>query len=271
MPSSPNAVLQDMPEGLDDRRVAVAADLAAVVDQLVAVRQRQRLVGAGTSVLGFGDHARRERGRARDDLEGRAGRIGLLDGPVQQRLRRVRAAAGCRSCSSCVPSKVVSSFGLNVGYDASARMAPVLGLDRHRRGRVAAVGCQRLVGGVLRGRADGQLDGRALLLLAGQQAVKLCTASRGSVPGEQAVLGLLDAGLAVDRVVAGDRRVDLALRVVALVDVGALDQLRLGDLEVGAVAVGEDRAALVGELLVEDPDVAAARWRAWWSRTPARS
>ena len=40
-------------------------------------------------------------------------------------------AGSCSSClsilSNCVPLKVVSAFGLKVGYEASARIAPVLG------------------------------------------------------------------------------------------------------------------------------------------------
>ena len=82
-------------------------------------------------------------------------------------------AGSLRSClstlSSLVPSRVVSTFGSNVGYDASARIAPVLGLIATTRSRVAAVSSQRLVGSLLGRRADSQLDRGALLLLAGQQ------------------------------------------------------------------------------------------------------
>ena len=47
-PRLPKAVLQDSQERLDDRRVAVAAGLVVVVDQDVAVAQRQARSGPGT-------------------------------------------------------------------------------------------------------------------------------------------------------------------------------------------------------------------------------
>src|SRR5215472_2830141 len=127
--------------------------------------------------------------------------------------------------------------------------------DRHH-GRRMPRADERAVGGLLGRRADGQLHGGALLLLAGQQRGEVVHGEPRVGAGQQAVLGVLDAGSAVDGVVAGDRGVGRPLRVVALEGVGPLDRHRLGDLEVGAVAIGDDRAALVGELLVEAADVA---------------
>src|SRR6202042_2526 len=105
--------------------------------------------------------------------------------------------------------------------------------------------------------ADRGFDRRAQLGLPGDQADEVVHLQRRRSAGQVVVLGRLDAGRAVDGVIAGNRRVKRAVGVEALVDPGMpLGQPGFRDLGVAAVSGGQDGAALVLELLVEDADVA---------------
>ncbi len=134
-------------------------------------------------------------------------------------------------------------------------------VDRDRGGRLSHRG-ERCVRGRLSLGADRQVDARALLRFAGEQAFQVVDGEAGRRAVEELVLGLLDAGLhegrrgGEDRVVAGDRRVLPAGRIDPLV-VPALDRLGLGDHHIGAAGIAgrDDLAAHVLELLREDPRV----------------
>ena len=85
-------------------------------------------------------------------------------------------------------------------------------IDRYGGGRLSHRD-QRLVGRGLSLGADRQVNARALLRLAGEQALEVVDGQAGGRARQELVLGLLDARLAErrgggeDRVVAGDRRV----------------------------------------------------------------
>ncbi len=120
----------------------------------------------------------------------------------------------------------------------------------------AALVAQRLVGGLLRGRVDRQLQAGAALHLAGEHVDHAAVEQLVGGAGEQGVLGPLDAaaGAVREGVVAGDLGVELALGVGADELQLVLGGHRLGD----RLAVDEDRAALAGVAREQGAAVVAA-------------
>ena len=94
--------------------------------------------------------------------------------------------------------------------------APGLRLYGHRG---AVVVLERLHCGRLQLGIDGRLDAGALVLLAGEQRLDMLPEQCVRFAGEQLILGGFDAAVGVlcDREIPGDWRVDVTLRVGALV------------------------------------------------------
>ena len=251
-PRAPKAVLHDWVNAPMSGTwpLPVPQNLAVGVDQRVAgLRQLQDRgrVHRGVRVVATGA----ERGRARHDLEARARRVAGVDRPVEQRLARVVAVPRV-DLVELVP--VEGGVGVRVEGRVGGHRQDRAGLRVERdHGAGLAGRLERRVRRLLGLGVDGQLHARALLLLAGDQVDQVAHGELRVGSLQQLVVGELDAGRAVQRVVAGHRRVQRAVRVVPLVFVDALDRLRLGDRDpVG----GANRAALVLVLLVERADVA---------------
>ena len=181
----------------------------------VRVRVLQRDVRRGGQLAVRGETGL-QRGRGVDQLERRAGRVGLGDRPVRQHRRVfvVQLVPGGRLLLGAVARQVVRVVRRRGHHrEDLARLRP----DGHD-GAGVALRRQRVVRGLLHRRVDRQHDVAAGRVAAGDEVGQPPREEPVVVAVEDLVLGPLDPAAAVEhRVVAGDRRVLRTVRVLALV------------------------------------------------------
>ena len=249
-PSSANAVLHERASASrsDDRRPRAARGAGEVLQLRRGVLQRDLRRGRQLAVRG---EAVLQRRRGVDQLERRTGRVGLGDRAVRQH-RRVRGVE-LRPRRRLVFRVVAGQLVRVVGRRGDHRQdLPGLRAQRDHGAGVVARG-QRVVGGLLHGRVDGQDDAAAAGVAAGDEVRQPAREEPVVVAVEHLVHRPLDAAPAVEhRVEAGDGRVHRAVGVLALEaqPVAGLDALR------EHLARGADLAALAAVLGEQDALVA---------------
>ena len=222
--------------GAQGHLVGAAGGTAVVLQGGGAVGQGD-LRGAGDH--GVGVVAVGQGGGGGDELEGRARGLRLLGGAVEQRGVLVvlqGLEGGVRGLG------VTGGDGLRIVGGGGRHAEDLAGRRTQCDDGTGVAGVRQLVvGGLLHGRVEGQLDVRAALLLAGEGVPHLAGQQRVIGAVEDGVLRLLDAGGAVavgevadDRAVGGGGGRVGALVVTVLVRGGLGQDLTAGgDLTAG--------------------------------------